>query len=323
VKQSCELVKDLLPLYHDGVCSEQSKQLVEEHLAECPSCKNELQKMNNKIYDNQLSKERENVVARHTEKVRKASLTAGIAVSAVMAVPILVCLIVNLATGHALDWFFIVLTSLMVLASVTVVPMVIEERKLLWTIGSFTASLILLLLTCNLYSGGTWFFITVIPTLFGLSVLFLPFVLYQLPLTGFASDNKGLIYMVVNTVLLYATVIVGIIYSGNFAEYWRVAMLSTTVNILLPWALLGIIRYVRANGFIRAGLSAIVGGVFLSTISSVINLIQGSTVGSPFTNANLLTWSQVTIDANIFLITLFTGLITGGALLSYGLLRKK
>lgn len=35
---SCDVVRDLLPLYHDGVCSEQSCALVEEHLLACPLC---------------------------------------------------------------------------------------------------------------------------------------------------------------------------------------------------------------------------------------------------------------------------------------------
>ena len=39
MKYSCEIVKDLLPLYHDGVCSEESTAMVEQHLSECESCK--------------------------------------------------------------------------------------------------------------------------------------------------------------------------------------------------------------------------------------------------------------------------------------------
>jgi predicted anti-sigma-YlaC factor YlaD len=39
---SCEIIEDLLPLYHDGVCSNESKAMVEEHLAECENCKKEL-----------------------------------------------------------------------------------------------------------------------------------------------------------------------------------------------------------------------------------------------------------------------------------------
>lgn len=38
MKYPCNLVKDLLPLYHDGVCSEESTEVVEQHLAECKEC---------------------------------------------------------------------------------------------------------------------------------------------------------------------------------------------------------------------------------------------------------------------------------------------
>lgn len=46
MKLSCEIIKDLLPLYYDGVCSDESKAAVEEHLAGCEGCKAELQSMN-------------------------------------------------------------------------------------------------------------------------------------------------------------------------------------------------------------------------------------------------------------------------------------
>lgn len=49
---SCEIIKDLLPLYHDGVCSNDSKALIEEHLAECDSCRAELQAMDGKLFMN-------------------------------------------------------------------------------------------------------------------------------------------------------------------------------------------------------------------------------------------------------------------------------
>lgn len=35
---SCEIIKDLLPLYHDNVCSEDSRKLVETHLQKCKEC---------------------------------------------------------------------------------------------------------------------------------------------------------------------------------------------------------------------------------------------------------------------------------------------
>lgn len=39
MKLPCNVVEDLLPLYHDGVCSEESRALVDEHIASCPKCR--------------------------------------------------------------------------------------------------------------------------------------------------------------------------------------------------------------------------------------------------------------------------------------------
>lgn len=49
MKISCEIIKDLLPLYHDGICSNDSKTMVEEHLAYCDSCKAELQAIDEEL----------------------------------------------------------------------------------------------------------------------------------------------------------------------------------------------------------------------------------------------------------------------------------
>lgn len=43
MEYKCGLIKDLMPLYHDGVCSEDSAAAVEEHLACCEACKDAYQ----------------------------------------------------------------------------------------------------------------------------------------------------------------------------------------------------------------------------------------------------------------------------------------
>lgn len=35
----CKLIQDLLPLYHDSVCSKESAEIIENHLSECTICK--------------------------------------------------------------------------------------------------------------------------------------------------------------------------------------------------------------------------------------------------------------------------------------------
>ncbi|MHC4203730.1 MAG: zf-HC2 domain-containing protein [Planctomycetota bacterium] len=38
MKTNCKIIEDLLPLYIDEVCSDESKRFVEEHLEECDAC---------------------------------------------------------------------------------------------------------------------------------------------------------------------------------------------------------------------------------------------------------------------------------------------
>ena len=49
MKISCEIISDLLPLYHGGVCSTESKQMIEEHLSNCEKCRTELKEMDDML----------------------------------------------------------------------------------------------------------------------------------------------------------------------------------------------------------------------------------------------------------------------------------
>ena len=62
MQYECEMIADLLPLYIDGVCSPASKRAVEEHLAECPDCRNTLEKLNNITIDSEIVKARDEVI---------------------------------------------------------------------------------------------------------------------------------------------------------------------------------------------------------------------------------------------------------------------
>ena len=42
---NCNIIRDLLPLYEDGAVSEDTAQLVREHLEGCPACREEYERM--------------------------------------------------------------------------------------------------------------------------------------------------------------------------------------------------------------------------------------------------------------------------------------
>lgn len=49
MKIPCEVISDLLPLYVDDLCSEETRQFVETHLSQCESCRLELELMQKNI----------------------------------------------------------------------------------------------------------------------------------------------------------------------------------------------------------------------------------------------------------------------------------
>ena len=53
--KQCEVVQDLLPLYIDDVCSDESRRIITEHLKSCKECR--------ELYENMSSAERQNQAA--------------------------------------------------------------------------------------------------------------------------------------------------------------------------------------------------------------------------------------------------------------------
>ena len=202
MKTDCEIIRDLLPLYADDACSGKSRTLVDEHLAECPACGQLLEKLQSTELEAGLKTEKDSVIAYGRRSFRRRSSVAGSVVSGIFMIPILVCLVVNLASGQGLGWFFIVLASLLVAASLILVPIIAERDKLFWTFCAFCVSLIVLLAVVCLYTGGRWFWIASSAALFGLSVLFLPFAVKAGPVRRLiGSASRTLVVLAIDAAL--------------------------------------------------------------------------------------------------------------------------
>lgn len=181
MKYNCDIICDLLPLYIDDACSKATAEAVEEHLAECESCTslyNDMKKAESDLGAelNEIKKEKDNVIENQAKMFKRRSAFAGGIIGAIFGLPILVCLIVNLATGAGLTWFFIVLAAMSIPASLTVVPLMASSHKALYTFGSFFISLLTLLGVCCIYSGGSWFFIAAAAILIPASLILTPLI---------------------------------------------------------------------------------------------------------------------------------------------------
>ena len=71
MKTRCEIIEDLLPLYCDGVCSEESRKTVEEHLKECGNCKKKLDLLSTDFITDNISPDEKKIVKSLSEAVSK------------------------------------------------------------------------------------------------------------------------------------------------------------------------------------------------------------------------------------------------------------
>ncbi len=231
----CEIIRDLLPLYADDACSEESRQLVQEHLQECHECGSMLEKLKSHEIEDDLQIEKENVIEYGLKQFRKRSATVGSAVSGVFMVPILVFLVINLITGSAMGWFYILISAMAVAASLIIVPLMVPEDKAFWTFCAFSASLMLLLGVTCLVSRGDWFWVASSAVLFGLSVIFLPFAIRARPLKKWiGTANKVVIVLTADTVL-FLNMLNTIRLHGQHGNggFWMVAALSAGITLLI------------------------------------------------------------------------------------------
>lgn len=57
---TCNVIEDLLPLYADGICSGDTKTIIEHHIAVCPECREKLEAMTAKLEKNEKKAEIDN-----------------------------------------------------------------------------------------------------------------------------------------------------------------------------------------------------------------------------------------------------------------------
>ena len=65
MSKQCDIVRDILPLYVDGACSEASAEMVKEHLNACADCNAIYQKLLSHTSEDVLHEESESVIMRH------------------------------------------------------------------------------------------------------------------------------------------------------------------------------------------------------------------------------------------------------------------
>ena len=266
MKFECDMISDLLPLYKDEICSDTSKKIVEEHLAECPACRKIFNDMNDISIDEKIVKEKNEVIDSQAKFFKRKSAFAGSIIALIFTIPILVCFIVDLATGGGLGWFFIVLAAILTASALVVVPLMMKKNRMFTTMTAFTACVMLLLAICCIYTGGNWFFVAASASLFGLTVLFAPFIVYRRPVNAYVKNQKGLAIMSAYTVT-FAIMMACIGLFVGPAQFFPLAMAISAPLVALAWAIFAAVRYIRANAAVKTGVSILATGILSGVLS--------------------------------------------------------
>ena len=235
-------------------------------------------------------------------------------------VALISCFIVNLAINHRLTWFFIVVTSIMVAASVTILPYWVEKRRWLIVLGAFLVSLLILLFTVWVYTGGGWWLlIAAVGVVFGFAVVFGPLTLRSLEPVGWLGEHKMLVCLAVDSALLFGMVIVSMIGSASGSLFVPLALPIIITSLLPIWLIALTIRYLALSGWFKAAISLGIAAVWEYCFTPYTDYLVTRTVDQIPTNLglwgpfNLLDWSTSDLtNANIRLIITLACLLAAG-----------
>ncbi len=325
MKKECEIVQDLLPLYIDEVASKSSRELVEQHLEGCETCRRAKQDMEMLPAERMLLEERGQVLEHHRRKERSLAWKLGFGISAIFFLVMLIMMLVLMSGNVGIGEVVMTFLGLAIAMGVTVVPLMSVRHKLANAIIATSFAIVLTEVAYSVLYGGP-ILATVIATIFGLSIPFFPIVIYAYPIPGVLTGHKGAITMLWDSVFAYAT-----IFFVNAAIYPKDKMLEATVPVMQGmtvalvclWLIFYVIRYVRMkNALSKAGVVSILISLALAVMQNPMNNVLNGT--SPLISMpNFAVWNEASANANISAIILFVGLAVGGGLIIGGILREK
>lgn len=162
----------------------------------------------------------------------------AVPLSAALFTGSLVLLLVSGCAYSGGDWYAVGASGALLGVSALMLPFLMKKlplgefwqgRKLsLWLLIN-TALLLLLLLASCVWSGGNWFAVAAVGTLFGLGFVVLPVLLAQMPLPEKLKTRRISLFLAVQTALLLLLIYVSCICTGG--DWFVIASVSTLFGL--------------------------------------------------------------------------------------------
>ncbi len=236
----------------------------------------------------------------------------------------------------SMEWFPMVALCILFGSSLLMLPVFLRQVPLPESLQRCKASLytgtqsvlLLLMLTACLAQGGSglkqWP-VVMFSVILALNVLFLPLSLCQFPLPEGVRRNKALTYFSVNTVLLLVLLAL-----ATKDWFLPISLPIALAGLVLPWGLMGVIRYLPVNGWFRASACCAWTGLWSWVFPWVVDkilLLGGWPNSTPYRLRLPVDFSQWedarTVGWNIFLLVLIVLGVLAAGLTVVGVLRRK
>lgn len=319
----CDVVQDLLPLYYDNACTSASKKMVEQHLMTCEKCKKTYEALRNTTIDTVMKDEAEGILERHAKKERNMAYKAGIMIALILMVPVVITFIVSMSSGGGLGVFAVLTASMLLVASLSVVPLLSTQRRMTKSILASVIALLLIFFFVDRMNGGGEFVLWTIPTIFGLSIVFFPLVIRNITLPPILSDKKALITLTWYTLWLFLTIFEVCNHSGDI-EGMRTGYTVSLILMTGVWLIFLVARYLPVNVWIKAGIILIISCIWMAFTNDVYAYFAEHKKQLTILSTNFSDWStNICVNANVYTLILIFGGIVGGGLLVYGIINMK
>ncbi|WP_329886770.1 zf-HC2 domain-containing protein [Pseudoramibacter faecis] len=320
---TCAVVRDLLPLYVDGVCSEASAALVEAHLADCPACSRLATDLKKEEIEAAVGAEKRGVLTRHRQAQQRTAWRAGAIIADLLMIPVIIAGVVALAGGAEAGVPMVLAAAMALVASLTVVPMMARRNRLAKAIVAATMAIVLTeVLVIAFFDGGSIIDV-VTGTIFGISLVFFPFVVRGAALPPVLAHQKALIVVAWDTLWLYLTILAVTLVSGDTAGC-REGALAATLFVVPVWLVLFAAKLPRAGRLTKAGLITWILSLWLALLGDLGRLLFEGRRGFFLTRVDFGRWAQnQAFNANLALLVLMIGLAVGGILLAAGRRRDR
>lgn len=163
----CDTVRDLLPMYIDGMTSEVSNKSIEGHMESCRECRDALEQMRRPVGVDVAPEVKE---FKKFLKKSKMDLFYWI-MGAAALIAVVTCFIVNLAVDKELSWFYIVCAGIVTAYFPAYVLIASSKRRFEAALAALSVCVVILVGTVQIVLhyfmeiGGIWFWEIALPVM--------------------------------------------------------------------------------------------------------------------------------------------------------------